>query len=414
MFWSENRRAARYFSLLVLIAAGALGLWLFGVGGFDQWRRYRALLGHGLDFHDPFCAAPFCDYPLFWRAGRLARHGAVAAIYDHARFFAATGQVAAPGKTLLPFIYPPVTLLPVALLSLPDMVASYYAFVCASLVGGVLLLRRAGIGWGCIAIGLAGLSAMWSLYLGQFGLICAAVLIYGLSQLKRQPVRSGALLACLAIKPQYALLLPAILLSRRDRRALVASILVLAVLIVASILLFGWQAWEGFLGPGQVTARTFIEAPFRLGYESGGTSIFWLMRSLGAGTGVAYTGQFTAFLLASAAAWRVWGDDGADPTARLAVTICLALLASPYGYTDDLVGYSVVLPMLARRDAPFTNAALALLWLAPAFGVAFAHRFGFLPMPFCIALTLLIAWRRLAAPEPKTLQTAETLLQPAR
>ena len=44
---------------------------------------------------------------------------------------------------------------------------------------------------------------------------------------------------------------------------------------------------------------------------------------------------------------------------RLAVTVFLTLLASPYGFTDDLSVYSVMLATLARRETPWRNAALA-------------------------------------------------------
>jgi hypothetical protein len=384
----------RGLSLLVTAGVAVAGLYWLAVGVLAQWLRYRDYLAQGLGFDDRACPTPYCDFPLFWEAGRLARVGDPAAIYDKGQFLAATSRVIAPHVNPLPFLYPPFTLLAAAPMSLPGLVAGYYGFTAVALVLSVWLLRRAGIGWHFIMIGLAGLPAMWSLYLGQFGMLSGALLICGLARLDKSPVLAGALLGLLCLKPQYALLVPVVVCARRDVRAMAAGAGTLALLGALSVWCFGWQAWAAYFGPGEAATRAILQAPFQRSYEMWGVSVFWLARSLGAAVGTAYAVQCFVLLLAVAAAWRLWRRDGADPVHRLAMTVCLTLLASPYGFLDDLVAYSVMLPMLARRDTPLVNAALALLWLAPALSVAFTHRLGFLPMPFCVLAALAIAWRQ--------------------
>jgi alpha-1,2-mannosyltransferase len=249
------------------------------------------------------------------------------------------------------------------------------------------------MGWGFIGIGLAGLPAFWCLYLGQFGLICSALLIYGLARIEVRPWLAGAALACLFIKPQFAVLVPVVMLARGDWRALSGGLLTLAGLAVVSTFCFGWQVWPAFFGPGQASMRMMLQAPFGPGYEMGGASVFWLIRSFGAGIGLAYAAQCLVLMAACIAAWRLWRRQDVGHDVRLALTVCLMQLANPHAYIDDLVAYSLVLPMLARRDTPVANAVLALLWLAPALAVRFAQNFGFLPLPFCLAAAALMAWR---------------------
>jgi Glycosyltransferase family 87 len=73
------------------------------------------------------------------------------------------------------------------------------------------------------------------------------------------------------------------------------------------------------------------------------------------------------------------------------IAAVLALLASPYGFTDDLAAYSLMLPTLTRRDTPWRNAALAWLWVAPALVPKFVAIFGFLPTPLLLLAAISLA-----------------------
>ncbi|HUW80110.1 MAG TPA: glycosyltransferase family 87 protein, partial [Acidocella sp.] len=254
----------------------------------------------------------------------------------------------------------------------------------------VLLLRRAGIAWWCIAVGLTGPAAMWNLYLGQFGLLCGALLVAGLSAVATRPVRSGGFLAMLCIKPQYALLVPAVVFAGRYWRTMLAGLVGLFALLALSLPLGGPGVWAEYLGPGRAAMRNLLVQPFGA-YEVMGTSVLWMARSFGASLGAAYATQGLVSVLAALAVWRLWQSPVADPARRLAMTVFLTLLASPYGFTDDLAIYSVLLPTLAVRGAPWRNALLAWLWVAPALVPKFVAVFGFLPTPLLLVSALVLA-----------------------
>jgi hypothetical protein len=267
------------------------------------------------------------------------------------------------------------------------------------------LLRAAGLPWACVAAGLLSFPALWTLYLGQFGLLCGALLIYGFSRLEARPLRAGAALGVLAIKPQYALLVPVVVFSARRWRALAAGAAMLALMLAISWVLGGTSCWRAYFGPGREALQALLVQKFPAQYEAMGSSVFWMLRSLDVSVAASYFGQGLVSLFCALAAWRLWRADAKN---RLAATIVLSLLASPYGFTGDMAMVCAVLPTLARRNAPWRNAALAWLWVAPAFVPLFVLHAGILPTPL-----LLLAVLCLSLAEQKQPLLAEQIGQPA-
>jgi hypothetical protein len=374
-------------ALLLLIAVKGAAILCASLA--EQAVRLWRLLRHGLAMQDPGCPMAYCDFSVFWLAGRLGNHPAT--IYNAPAFFTAAARILPHQPANLPFMYPPPILPLTFLMSLPSLAAGYYTFTILSVSLAIFLLRRAELPWLPIAAGLLGPAGLWCVYLGQFGIICAALLIAGLAQLDAKPRTGGGLLAILCIKPQYALLPPVIILARRNGALIGAATMFFC--LCALSLCFGWQSWAAFLGPAQTQMHLWLQAPFGTNHEVMGTSIFWMARSLGAGLSTAYTLQLLTVLAAGFAAWHLWRDEETGHHNRIALTVLLVLLASPYSHTDDMVGYSIACAMLMRRATPLANAALGLLWLAPAYIAHVAIKFGFLPTPFCVIAALLIGWR---------------------
>jgi len=77
--------------------------------------------------------------------------------------------------------------------------------------------------------------------------------------------------------------------------------------------------------------------------------------------------------------------------ATACVTVCLVLLVSPYLYTSDLVGYSLVVAMVAERQ-PWSAVPL-LLWLCPGVSDIFVILTGVQVLPLCMVAVAALAWR---------------------
>ncbi len=387
------------FTALALSAAWLLGRFL-GL----QWLRLHA----SLTAPDPACTTPYCDHTMFWLAGSLVRHGQAATLYHYAAY-AQAGAKILPFKTgFWPFIYPP-TILPYAwAVSFMPLAASYYIATLGLLAAAIALLRKAGLPWWCILLGLLSPEAMWCLYLGQLGLLCGALLITGAALLPCRPALAGALFGLLAIKPQYAILVPMIVLATRQWRALPTGALTVAALLVISYFMAGTEVWPAYLTLGRAAAKSLLEAPF--GYQAMGLSPFWMLRSLGAGLPLAYSAQLLASLTAAGLTWASWHQNHPH---RLALTMCFTLLASPYGFTDDLAATAILLPTLDTGPG-WRRVGLAALWLAPAYTMHFVHSFGWLPAPILLAAATALAWQTPSAPAAHTIVRAQSPATPAR
>jgi alpha-1,2-mannosyltransferase len=336
------------------------------------------------------------DFAVFWTAGMALRHQVTIDLYDCAQF----GRFGYGWfhALLPPFMYPPATMPLFAALALLPLPAAYHLFNLASLVVSVLLLWRSAIPLRYIALGLISPAVTWNLCLGQFGLLCGSFFIFGLSRLDRQPGLGGFTLSLLALKPQYALLVPVAVLARRNWTAMAAGALGAAMLAALPLVFVHASPWASFLSQGRQTIHQELTAPFIYGAVRpndgfGGTSVFWMLRSLHVDVGPAYAVQGAVSLLAIAAAWHVWRDDKLPQLNRLFLMALLALLASPYGYTNDLCIVSILLPTLARPGAAWRNAALAWLWSAPALIPVITEQLHILITPLLLAGALALAWR---------------------
>lgn len=380
---------------LVIALAVTKGAAVFWASMGFQILRLHRFFGQGLAMQDPGCPMAFCDFSVFWLAGRLGSAQGPDVMYDPAKFFPAAMRMLPHQIANLPFMYPPPMLPVTYLISRPNLAAGYFLFCAASIFLAILLLRASKISWFAIAAALLGPAGVWCLYLGQFSVLCAALLIAGLAQLEARPATGGALLGALFIKPQYAALAPILLICRRDRRALAGAFAMLAILLALSLFCYGPQSWTGFLGHGRAEMRLWLESPYGNNHEMMGTSIFWMARSLGAGLPFAYAMQTLTEAFAAICAWQLWRVRDFGGEVRIAITICLCLLASPYSHTADMVGFCAACAMLMRRATPMTNAMLAVLWISPNYIGHFALKFGFLPTPLCIIAAALIGWRQL-------------------
>jgi hypothetical protein len=385
----------RYFSNLVIVLVLAKGAAIFWRSmGFQSLRLHR-FLDHGLAMQDPGCPMAFCDFSVFWLAGRLGSAQGPDFMYDAGKFFPAAMRILPHQIANLPYMYPPPMLPVTYLISRPGLAAGFYMFSIASLGLAILLLRGARISWFAIAAGVFSSAGLMCLYLGHFGILCAAFLISGLAWLEASPAWAGALLAALFIKPQYAILVPVLLLARGDRRAWIGAGAMLAVLLALSLICYGPESWTAFLGPGRAEMRIWLQTPFGQNHEMLGTSVFWMMRSLGAGVSFAYAAQTLAEAIAAFCAWRLWRVRDFGGEARIAITICLCLLASPYSHTADMVGFCAACAMLMHRATPLANAMLAMLWLSDNYVGRCVLEFGFLPTPIFIVAVALIGWWQL-------------------
>jgi hypothetical protein len=132
--------------------------------------------------------------------------------------------------------------------------------------------------------------------------------------------------------------------------------------------------------------------------------MYWMMRSFHAPIFVAVAVQVLLACITILLCAALWSRDVSNGFARARLTVLLTFLVTPYGYVDDLAIYAVLLATMLHRGAPWRNAALAWLLVAPAYLPHFVLIFGVTPAPFFILAAIAFAWFDVPAGDRPTMR----------
>lgn len=310
-----------------------------------------------------------------WRAGLALRAGDVTGLYHAA------------------WLYPP----PMGLLAVPfsllPLGVSFWVWMAGTTLLAAMLLRKAGLGWRVIAAGLLGPASFYNLLLGQNGALTAGFLLTALMTLRRRPGLAGVCAGFLCIKPQLGALLPVVFAANRRWRPFLACAATAAVLVLVATAGFGWRSWLDFFEIGQKEAHRQLVAPFGGEYQLACYSVFMMARSMGLGLRAAWAVQGVAALVAAAGTWAVWRGDG-DAVRCAMLSLCFLMLAVPFGFSYDLMAFSVAVAAMAPLVPPARLPVLAMLWLWPGLTILITITTHVVLMPLAALLGLAVAWPR--------------------
>ena len=309
------------------------------------------------------------DFSQVWTAGTMVWDGRAAQVWDWPSHFAVQQQF--HGSTtvdLYGWHYPPPFLLVAAVLATLPYVAALAAWQAATLIPLAIMAqhyleRRAG--WLFV---VAAPVTFICLTHGHNGFLTALLLGGGLILLDKKPFVAGVLLGCLVYKPQFALLIPLLLLVTRQWRAILGAALSSLALIALTYALWGWPVWQAFLDSLPLTRSIVIEQG-TTGWEKI-MSPFSAVRSWGMAVGPAYVVQGAASAAAIAAAlWLAWTG---RPALRNAATTAAVLIATPYVLDYDFVVLLLGIGFLWKDGerhgwGDYEKSLLALAWIAPLF-----------------------------------------------
>ncbi|MEO7635340.1 MAG: glycosyltransferase family 87 protein [Sphingomicrobium sp.] len=379
--WLTRERVIVVASLFALASLASL-IWLFagGHGTLDSLGRPM-----GTDFSN------------VWSAGWMADHGQAAQAWDWNAHFAV--QRAVHHKTdvdLFGWHYPPPFLLIAGLLAKLPYVPALMVWQLATFVPFAWLMWRLVPRWESLLLTLAAPVTLICLTHGHNGFLTALLLAGGLALLERRPVFGGLLLGALIYKPQFALILPVLVLATRNWRAILGAIISATVLVALTLVLWGWPVWQAFLDSLPLTRQIVIEQGATGWFKI--ASPFAAARMWGAGLPLAYTVQLAVTLAAMAAV--AWAALSLPPERRNALACAAVLASTPYVLDYDLV---VLLPALAwisidrQREGwlVWDKTLIALIWAAPLAGRQIAE-FTYLPLDLMSIFA--VTWLALRAP----------------
>ncbi|MBW4036850.1 MAG: DUF2029 domain-containing protein [Proteobacteria bacterium] len=335
------------------------------------------------------------DMMLFWPVAHLVTSGHAGDVYNTSLFSTYLrlhfGGIV-PSYYQCPYL-PPGLLAPLILAPF-GILPGFLVWTLVLTGGSIWLLRLIKAPWPVVGFGLTSVASIYNMLAGQLGLITGTLFLVGLFSIASNPNRAGTCFGCLIIKPQAGLLAPIALLARRQYRTIIVSGLVVLALCVLTTLICGAAIWPAYLDEGTASARKILIAPFPNQYEDNGASVFWMMRSFGAGVTTSGIVQTATAVGATVWCWVAWRRDTKDHLALITLTAALTILATPYGYTVDLCGFTLMTGWLAweRRQLELAD---VLIWVWPAICPLVATGLHMELTPLILLLGAIRAWRRL-------------------
>ncbi len=307
------------------------------------------------------------DFSQVWTAGRMVLDGRAAEVWNWDSHRAV--QEAFHGPRLTEWYgwhYPPPFLLIAAVLAAMPYLPALLVWQAATLLPFAWVIRRfTGRAEAWLFVLAAPVTLICVMH-GHNGFLTALLLGGGLMLLEKRPFVAGLLLGCLVYKPQFALVLPIVLLFLWNWRAIAGAAVSSLSLIAITLLFWGWPVWQAFLDSLPLTRSIVIEQG-RTGWEKI-MSPFAAVRGWGGSIEAAYAVQSVCTVAAIAA--TLWLARRARPDLRNAAVTAAVIISTPYVLDYD---YVVLLAGIAFlwRDAqrhgwlPWEKSALALVWVAP-------------------------------------------------
>ena len=338
----------------------------------------------------PLAGPTSTDFVSFYAAGALADAGAPELAYDQAAHDAAEQRATSAGIEYRFFYYPPVFLLLCAALARLPYLAAFLVFEAATLAPCLIVMREilGERGWSAIVPVLAFPAAVWTLGLGQNAFLTAALFGAGTLWVDRRPMLAGLCFGALCYKPHFAFLVPVALLAGRHWRALGAAFGSAAALCGFSLIVFGWETWQGFIAAAAGSQATYASGRINFG---GLVTPFGGVLLAGGAPNAAYLAQAAATLGASLLVAFVWRRGPPLPL-RGATLAAATLVAVPVALIYDLMLAAVAAAWLVRDPtglALWERIALAALFVLSMMppGLAEAWR---VPAGPIVALGLLV------------------------
>lgn len=310
------------------------------------------------------------DYDAFFVAGLMADRGQAIETYQAADMQAAQQEFSGSAD-FMPWTYLPPYLLLVRILAQLPIGISFLAFIAATFVFYLLILRRiAGDYLPGVLIAILP-TILVLVRTGQNGFLTAGLIGGFLVFFSERRGIAGVPLGLMIIKPHLAAGIALLaLLDRRWAAAGIAGGLVVVALVLATAA-FGMEIWPAFFA-GLGDAGQFLTGGYYSLFRM--SSIYAAVLSLGGPSTLAFAVHAAGALVALGVIVHAYRKRWTPR--RLAATTCVSsVFVSPYNYDYDLaivgVAIAFVLPEILDKARRWELVALALLsWAATGYGLA--------------------------------------------
>ena len=356
--WLSAERVRRVVVVCLIVSAASLGFLFATAHGTLDWKG-RPI---GTDFSEVYAA------------GRMAWDGAAFNVWDWPTHFRVQrGLHGSQTVDVYGWHYPPPFLFVAMAVDCFPYVIGLIVWQAATLGPFALMMRRIVGRRDTWLFVLAAPATLICVTHGHNGFLTGLLLGGGLMLLDKRPVAAGLLFGCLIYKPQFAVVIPLLLLATFNWKAITGAAMSSLGLVALTLAAFGRQVWDAFFASLPLTRHVVI--------EQGNTgwhkimSAFSMVRSWGGSIPFAYAVQGAVTLAAIGV--TLWLARTARPALRNAAVSAAVLLSTPYVLDYDFVVLGLGIAWLWRDGeehgfAPWERSLLAFAWIAPLFarGVA--------------------------------------------
>jgi hypothetical protein len=258
--------------------------------------------------------------------------------------------------------YPPPMALVYMFFALFSLQKSFWVWSAATLVCGACLMRKAGLTWSAIVIGLLSPAEFYNFSDGQNGAFFGSLQVTCLLMLEAYPRSAGMIAGWFICKPQLGLSLLAIL-PQRWRPVMPWAVLSAVVLAICSLLFEGIEMWRFFFTIASSTTANFLTQNFVNRYPIWSISVYFMVRSFGGSVVIAAVLQVVFAVIALILISAAWRAPSGPRLQRVAFTLCLAPLITPYEFITDLTGFAVIMAAMFLISDDYKKLIYGFLWL---------------------------------------------------
>lgn len=299
---------------------------------------------------------PILDYIPFWSAGKLASDGQAALVYDRIAVLEVEKSVihSLTQENYLPWLNPPTFLIVMQGLA-------YFRFSISFLIWSLSTVALfLGLAWKLFPNRYAFLavffipSFIFTLQVGQSSFLISFLIVSGLLLSDRNPIPAGILIGLLAIKPQFAVLIPVALVASRNWRTFVSAAITVCIFISISIAFYGVSLWGDFItNTMQHSSIVLSKTDYQEYYLQSLYGLFlyfhWPVK-----VGLIVQNGLSIVLLG--VVYCVWGSSRFTQTEKISVLLLSTLMFQSYSLLYDylllyfVIMFLVGLPPYLKRD----------------------------------------------------------------
>lgn len=263
--------------------------------------------------------------------------------------------------------YPPFFLLLAALLALLPYTLGWLAWMALTLPLYLGAVRRILPTHGALIVALGFPAVTINFLHGQNGFLTATLITGALLALRSRPIAAGLMIALLAYKPQFGVLIPLALLAGGHYRTFASAAMMLGIMCLTATLVFGVEIWSAFYESRHFSRGHILEAG-STGWERI-QSLFSAVRMWGGSVTHAYAAQALLSIGLIASTIVIWRSQ-LDHDLKAASLIMSSLLITPYMLDYDMVAVLPALLLTVRFSQktgflPYERVLLASVWIAP-------------------------------------------------